>query len=55
MATLGAMTTLSGSVNAASGAPAPRWPKLKGSQVLDSLHPVIEPSRDVRSHSDKTV
>ena len=55
MATLGAMTTLSGSVNAASGAPAPRWPKLTGSPVLDSLHPVIEHSRDVRTHVDKIV
>ena len=52
---VGAMTTLSGSGNAASGAPAPRWPRLTGSPVLDSLHPVIEHSRDVRTHVDKIV
>ncbi len=55
MATLGAMTTFSGSVNATTGSPAPRWPKLKGSPVLDSLHPVIEHSREVRTHVDKIV
>src|SRR6478752_8582132 len=55
MATLGAMTTLSGRVNATTGAPAPRWPKLTGSPVLDSLHPVIEQSRDVRTHVEKIV
>ena len=55
MATLGAMTTLAGGVNATTGAPAPRWPKLQGSPVLDSLHPVIEHSRDVRTHLDKIV
>ena len=55
MATLGAMTTFSGSVNATTGSPAPRWPKLKGSPVLDSLRPVIEHSREVRTHVDKIV
>jgi Queuosine salvage protein len=55
MATLGAMTTLSGSMNATPGTPTPRWPKLKGSPVLDSLQPVIEHSRDVRTHVDKIV
>ena len=55
MATLGAMTTLSGSVNAASSPSAPRWPRLTGSPVLDSLHPVIEHSRDVRTHVDKII
>ena len=32
-----------------------RWPKLVGSPVLDSLHPVIQHSRDVRTHVDKIV
>ena len=32
---------------AASSAPVVRWPNLTGSPVLDSLHPVIERSRDV--------
>ncbi len=32
-----------------------RWPKLTGSPVLDSLHPVIEHSRDVRTHVEKIV
>src|SRR5947209_824961 len=27
-----------------------RWPSLSGSPVLDSLHPVIEHSRDVQTH-----
>jgi hypothetical protein len=30
-----------------------RWPMLKGSPVLDSLHPVIEHSRDVTTHIEK--
>ena len=30
-----------------------RWPLLKGSPVLDSLHPVIENSREVRTNIDK--
>jgi Queuosine salvage protein len=55
MAILGAMTTFSGGLNAASDAPAIRWPRLTGSPVLDSLHPVIEHSRDVRTHVDKIV
>ena len=29
------------------------WPQLKGSPVLDSLHPVIENSRDVYTHPDR--
>jgi hypothetical protein len=29
------------------------WPKVIGSPVLDSLHPVIERSRDVRTHIDR--
>lgn len=32
-----------------------RWPKPMGSPVLDSLRPVIENSRDVRTHVDKIV
>jgi hypothetical protein len=32
-----------------------RWPKLTGSPVLDSIHPVIEHSRDVQTHVDKIV
>lgn len=31
------------------------WPQLSGSPVLDSLHPVIERSRDVFTHFDKIV
>lgn len=30
-----------------------RWPKLTGSPVLDSIHPVIERSRDVQTSVDK--
>ncbi len=55
IATVGAMTTLSGSVSAASRSSAMPWPKLTGSPVLDSLHPVIEHSRDVHTHVDKIV
>jgi putative queuosine salvage protein len=40
-------------LHAATPAPTVRWPKLKGSPVLDSLHPVIEHSRDVHTHIDK--
>ena len=32
-----------------------RWPKPIGSPVLESLHPVIENSRDVHTHVDKIV
>ena len=32
-----------------------RWPKLTGSPVLDSLIPVIERPRDVRTHVDRIV
>src|SRR6202142_2318909 len=55
IATVGVMTTLSGTISAASGPSATRWPKLTGSPVLDSLHPVIENSRDVHTHVDKIV
>ena len=54
-AATGVMTTLSGTLSATSGTPAVRWPKLTGSPVLDSLHPVIEHSRDVRTNVDKIV
>jgi len=44
---------------ASSGAPgrgsAVRWPKLTGSPVLDSLHPVVEHARDVHTNVDKIV
>lgn len=32
-----------------------RWPRLKGSPVLDSVRPVIEHSRDVQTNIDKIV
>jgi hypothetical protein len=32
-----------------------RWPTLTGSPVLDSLHPVIENSRDVRTNLEKII
>jgi hypothetical protein len=49
------MAAASGKLGAASPAPTVRWPKLKGSPVLDSLHPVIERSRDVHTHVEKIV
>ena len=59
IATIGAMTTLSGTssgkVSAVSTSSTMRWPKLQGSPVLDSLHPVIEHSRDVHTHVEKIV
>ena len=57
MATIGAMAAAAkGEVfQAKSGRPSIRWPKLTGSPVLDSLHPVIEHSRDVRTNVDKIV
>jgi len=55
LATIGAMAATGNSEmrNTASGNSVMRWPKLTGSPVLDSLHPVIEHSRDVRTHVDK--
>ncbi len=55
LATIGAMAATGNSEvrDPASGNSAVRWPKLTGSPVLDSLHPVIEHSRDVRTHVDK--
>ena len=38
-----------------AGEPTLRWPKPIGSPVLESLRPVIEKSRDVRTHVDKVV
>jgi hypothetical protein len=55
IATIGVMTTFSGTAKAASKSSPVRWPKLAGSPVLDSLHPVLEHSRDVRTHVDKIV
>ena len=57
LATIGAMAaTGNGEArNSASGSSALRWPVLKGSPVLDSLHPVIENSSDVRTHVDRIV
>jgi hypothetical protein len=40
-------------VRADAGATSMRWPKLVGSPVLDSLHPVIERSRDVHTHLER--
>ena len=57
VATIGAMAATGKSdaltINAGTGGAGVRWPKLVGSPVLDSLHPVIEHSRDVRTHVDK--
>jgi hypothetical protein len=39
--------------SAAAGASVLPWPKLQGSPVLDSLHPVIELSRGVHTHPDR--
>ena len=32
-----------------------RWPTVTGSPVLDSVHPVLDRSRDVQTHVDKIV
>jgi hypothetical protein len=56
MAVMGAMATTGlTSSGMTSGSSSTRWPLLKGSPVLDSLHPVIEHSRDVRTNVDKMV
>lgn len=57
MATIGAMAAAgkSDALGATAGGSAVRWPKLVGSPVLDSLHPAIEHSRDVRTNVDKIV
>jgi hypothetical protein len=56
MAVMGAMAA-TGVISSGmtSGTSSTRWPLLKGSPVLDSLHPVIEHSRDVRTNVDKIV
>ena len=69
MGTLGMMATMGETVRAEvrtearaeanaeagadAGATSMRWPKLAGSPVLDSLHPVIEHSRDVQTNFGK--
>ena len=57
MTTIGAMAATGNheSRKTAFGNPVLRWPVLKGSPVLDSLHPVIANSSDVRTHFDKIV
>jgi hypothetical protein len=57
IATMGAIaaTARGATFSPSSGVSAVRWPKLTGSPVLDSLHPVIEHSRDVRTHVDAIV
>ncbi len=50
-----AATARGATFSPSSGVSAVRWPKLTGSPVLDSLHPVIEHSRDVRTHVDAIV
>jgi hypothetical protein len=55
MVTMGAMAAGKGEPPSAVSGAAVRWPTLIGSPVLDSLHPVIEHSRDVRTSIDKIV
>src|ERR1700732_1090082 len=57
IATMGAIaaTAKGETLSPVSGASAVRWPKLTGSPVLDSLHPVIEHSREVHTHLDAIV
>ncbi|MGH9538450.1 MAG: hypothetical protein ACRD3H_11025, partial [Terriglobales bacterium] len=60
VATFGAMAAAAGKSEAlpfqpSSGGSAVRWPKLAGSPVLDSLHPVIEHSHDARTNVDKII
>src|SRR5258706_13504371 len=57
MATVGAIAAAGegGGLNAIPGASEGRWPKLAGSPVLDSSHPVIEHARDVHTNLDKVV
>src|SRR6266568_2937857 len=55
LATIASMAAIAGGepASTASSASSVRWPKLTGSPVLDSLHPVIEHSRDVQTHFEK--
>jgi len=57
IATIGAMAAAgkSEALDTAAADSEVRWPKLTGSPVLDSLHPVIEHSRDVRTNVDKII
>jgi hypothetical protein len=57
IATIGAMAAAgkSEALDTAAAGSEVRWPKLTGSPVLDSLHPVIEHSRDVRTNVDKII
>jgi hypothetical protein len=57
VATIGAMAAAgkSEALDTAAAGSEVRWPKLTGSPVLDSLHPVIEHSRDVRTNVDKII
>ena len=54
MATIGAIAAAgkSEALNAGSSGSTVRWRKLAASPVLDSVHPVIELSRDVRTNVD---
>ncbi len=54
MTTMGVMAK-AGARNSGSSPPSVRWPLLKGSPVLDSLHPAIEHSRDVHTSVEKIV
>lgn len=54
--TIGALAALRGAAPKVAGAAlALRWPRLTGSPVLDSLRPVIELSKDVRTRLDRLV
>jgi hypothetical protein len=57
IATIGAIAAAgkSEALDTAAAGSEVRWPKLTGSPVLDSLHPVIEHSRDVRTNVDKII
>jgi hypothetical protein len=57
LAVLAATRTLQASTPAKTSAPTKPlpWPQPIGSPVLESLRPVIEHSRDVRTHYDKIV
>jgi hypothetical protein len=53
LGTLGVLAATGGKAMASGGNAPVRWPVLQGSPVLDSLHPVIEHSRDVFTHVDR--
>src|SRR5205807_10475728 len=54
LATIASMAVIAGGepASTASSASSVRWPKLTGSPVLDSLHPVIEHSRSEEHTSE---